>query len=202
MPAPSQKFRPITFDLSGGPVTAFADMVIRPEELIWTEPTQITVHNTLAGAWADAFDRGVATIRLAGHTGWREEGGGGEAQFHHLRQSVFQGWNDSRAALVAGGQDPAAVELIFTDDLDQREALVAPKSFTLKRSKARPLLMMFNIELIVLADAGQPTGIRQDPIAQALGAFQQGADLIDALADELEAMFDDEGVLDLGGLFF
>jgi hypothetical protein len=176
---PSQRFRPIGFSLTGGPITGTADLVIRPEELTWTEPTRLTVHQTLAGAWADAFDRGVATIRLSGHTGWHggspTSGFSGEAAFANLRQTVFQGWNDSRAQLVAGGQDPAAVELIFTDELDRRSALVAPKTFTLRRHKSRPLLMMYNIELLVLADAGQPTGGGTDAFGGLLGNFAAGA---------------------------
>lgn len=189
----SQRFRRVGFDLSGGGAAGFADLTIRPEELTWVEPSRIAVQQTLAGAWADSFDRGVATIRISGHTGWHggPPGGGGlsgEGQFMNLRQTAFQGWHDARAALVAGGQDPAAVEMIFIDELDSREALVAPKVFTLRRSKTRPLLMMYVIELLVLADAGIPTA-GGDPVAAAAGEFAGGAQALSAIAGALGGLF-------------
>lgn len=188
---PSQKFRRIGFDLSGGGAAGQAELVIRPEELTWVAPSRIAVQQTLAGAWADSFDRGVATIRISGHTGWHGgsplNGGvtSGEAAFQNLNEVAFQGWHDARSALAAAGQDVAAVEMIFIDELDRREALVAPKVFTLRRSKTRPLLSMYVIELLVLADAGQPTGGGADAFAGALGNFLQGASELTGIANNI-----------------
>lgn len=193
---PSQKNRRITFDLSGGGAAGTVDMVIRPEELTRVEPSRLSVQQTLAGAWADAFDRGVATIRISGHTGWHgaaaSTGGGlsGEAQFQTLRTTAFQGWHDARGALVAAGQDPAAVEMVFIDELDRFSALVAPKVFTLRRSKTRPLLMMYVIELLVLQDLGDPGGGGAggglgDAIAALFGDFLGGGDQIAGLVGQI-----------------
>jgi hypothetical protein len=195
---PSQRNRRISFDLSGGGADATMDLVIRPEELTRVEPSRLSVQQTLAGAWADAFDRGVATIRISGHTGWhggsaRGGAGGlsGEAQFQNLRTTSFQGWHDARSALVAGGQDPAAVEMLFIDELDRFSALVAPKVFTLRRSKTRPLLMMYVIELLVLQDLGDPgpggggAGGPGDAIAQAFGDFLAGAGALQGIAGDI-----------------
>lgn len=194
---PSQKNRRISFDLSGGGAGGTVDLVIRPEELTRVEPSRLSVQQTLAGAWADAFDRGVATIRISGHTGWHggpargSTGLSGEQQFQNLRTTSFQGWHDARAAVVAGGGDPAVVEMIFVDELDRFSALVAPKVFTLRRSKTRPLLMMYVIELLVLQDLGDPGpgggggGGPGDFIGQLFGDFLGGANALQGLAGQI-----------------
>ena len=185
---PSQRNRRITFDLSGGGAAGTVDMLIRPEELTRVEPSRLAVQQTLAGAWADSFDRGVATIRISGHTGWH----GGEAAFQGLRTTAFQGWHDARAALVAGGQDPAAVEMVFVDELDSFTALVAPKVFTLRRSKTRPLLMMYVIELLVLQDLGNGGaaggGGPLDAVAAAFGDFFGGAEELAGIAGQVQGI--------------
>ncbi|KAA5611573.1 hypothetical protein F1189_13495 [Rhodovastum atsumiense] len=178
-------------------------MALRPEELTWIEPTRLTVQNTLGGAWADHWDRAVQTIRISGHTGWRPTGGlggggGGEAAFISLRDTSFQVWNDTRTAIARGGGDPNVVRLEFVDALDMRAALVAPRVFTLKRSKTSPLLQRYNIELLVLQDLALPTGVA-DPINAAINAataFVGGAMALDGVAGAIDA-----GLNNLGGLF-
>jgi hypothetical protein len=131
------------------------DLTIRPEELTRFEPSRLAVQQTLGGAWIDGFDRGIITIKINGHTGWRSEddgGGGGEEAFQRLRAQSFTGWHLERAALIAAGTDPSPVTLVFVDSLNGYVDIVAPKSFTLRRSKSRPLLLMYSIEMLVLAD--------------------------------------------------
>lgn len=188
---PSQKDRPIS--ISGNYGLGFFLFPIRPETLTRHEPSRIAVQQTLGGAWADCFDRGVAVIRMEGHTGWH--GGApdsaipGEAQWQMLRIQGFEGWHAERDAVIQGGGDPDSVQMVLTDTLNGFVDLVAPKSFTLRRSKQRPLLMMYTIELLVL-----------QPLASVGAAF--GA-VAGAVAGALEGAIGgiEAGIADLGGLF-
>lgn len=158
---PSQTFRQIGFSLQGAPGgDADFNFGLRPEELTVSEPSRLTAQQTLGGAWADSFDRGIATITLAGHNGWR--GGllsSGEDLFLQLRATCFTGWHQARADAIAQGQDPDSVLLYFTDSLDDIASIVAPESFTLHRSKTSPLLMRYSIKLLVLGPADGPESI-------------------------------------------
>lgn len=184
MPPPLQMNRPIGFI---GSHTAPVNLTIRPEELTRFEPSRLAVQSTLGGAWADSFDRGIATIKISGHTGWRGAGaaglglGGlsGEAQFQTLRTNAFVGWHNARAQIVASGGDPSVVTLTFVDTLNLFSDIVAPKSFTLRRSKSRPLLMMYSIEMLVLDDAASP-------LAAATGVIQGLANGVLAQAAQIE----------------
>lgn len=196
---PDQRVRPIGFRLSGGGAAGLHMMAVNPEDLNWGEPTRLTAQNTLGGAWADHWDRAIATIRIAGNTGWRPpgSGGGGEAAFVNLRDTVFEQWNTRRTELARGGADPDVVRLDFVDALDLRAALVAPMVFQLKRNKASPLLQRYNIELIVLADLGSPGTIR-DAVMDGLNtplAFLGGSSALEALADGIESGLDALGEL-------
>lgn len=160
MPPPLQIGRPIGFI---GTHTLPVNLTIRPEELSRFEPSRLAVQQTLGGAWIDGFDRGIITIKISGHTGWRGAGIGGlgggfsgEAAFQNLRVNSFAAWHQARADIISGGGDPNVVQLTFIDTLNGFTDLVAPKSFTLRRSKTRPLLMMYSIEMLVLQDASIP----------------------------------------------
>ena len=153
----SQKHRPIGFYLTGGSslfgisIPTRFDLPIRPEELSRSEPSRLQVVQTLGGAWADSFGAGLRTITLGGHCGWR--GGyfiAGEDAFHTLRETVFERWHQQRREKAEAGQDPSQVKLIYTDILNDVSVEVAPKSFTLRRSRSSPLLMRYQIQLIEL----------------------------------------------------
>lgn len=193
---PDQRVRPIGFRLSGGGAAGLHMMAVNPEDLAWIEPTRLTVQNTLGGAWADHWDRAVATIRLSGHTGWRPPGNGGgaggEAAFITLRDTVFEQWNTRRTEIARGGGDPNVVRLDFVDALDLRSALVAPNLFQLKRNKNSPLLQRYHIELLVLENLGSPGAIR-DAVMDALNSpltFLGGSSALEAAADTIESGLD------------
>lgn len=142
------------------------NLTIRPEELTRSEPSRLAVQQTLGGAWADAFDRGVSTISLSGTTGWRGSFfTSGEDAFLQLRSTAFQGWHDRRAKAVSSGQDPTEVQLIFTDTLNTITSIVAPKTFVLRRSRTSPLLFRYQIQLLELGDADDPNGIIDEIIS-------------------------------------
>lgn len=160
MQPPSQRYRRIGFNLTGGQgEDARFDFVVRPEDLTRTEPSRMSVNNTLGGAWVDAFGAGVGNITISGHNGWR--GGflqSGEDLFQALRSTCFEGWHKRRADAIEAGTDPSEVELVFIDTLDRITVSVAPESFTLRRSRTRPLLIQYQMRLIELGDgSGQLT---------------------------------------------
>lgn len=133
-----------------------------------TDPSRLTVQQTLGGAWADNFGPGVPTININGHTGWRGSGllGDGLELFQELRDTVFNQWHAARKAAIAAGKDPDLVKLVFVDALDDFVSTVAPLNFTLRRSKARPLLAMYQISMICVGD-GAVAASADDPLALA-----------------------------------
>lgn len=126
-------------------------LALRPEDLTWSEPSRMAVINTFGGAWIDSFGPGIATITIAGHTGWRG-GSDGDwlARFERLHKEVFAGWHDK----TKGAADLTPLAYDFVDGLDERVAKVVPQSFTLRRSRSRPLLVQYNIQLLVIEDLG------------------------------------------------
>lgn len=163
LPSPqSQKVdvRPISFHLddsaSGERSPDAVTLAIRPEDLTRTEPSRVAIHQTLGGAWADNFGPGIGTITIAGHTGWTRRLGDqqkdGMERFIQLHDQVFKQWHERRAAAVKAGKDPDGVRLVFADALDRFMCVVAPQSFTLRRSKSRPLLCQYQIVMTVLSE--------------------------------------------------
>ena len=194
MTPPSQKYRTLSFLLTGG-VAKTADQLftfnLRPEEINVTEPSRLAVTQTLGGGFADAYGRGLRTIQLSGHNGWR--GGllqSGEDLYASLKATVYDGYHDRRAACVQNGLNPNQVQLLFTDNLDTIHDSVAPMVFSLRRSRSRPLLMMYSIQLTSLGPANQPLGLL-DQIINALSnplKYIEGALGLSGLASQLASL--------------
>lgn len=150
--------RPISFLLddaaSGTGAPEALTLYVRPEDLTRSDPSRVNVVQTLGGAWADSFGAGVPMITIAGNTGWRRDQGGedGEDRFRVLRDQVFDQWHKRRAQAVSKGADPSGVKLVFADALDNFAVTVAPLNFTLRRSRSRPLLLQYQIQMAVLSD--------------------------------------------------
>jgi hypothetical protein len=101
----------------------------------------------------------MATINISGHTGWRRAAApstnndDGIARFTKLKSICYDAWHAARKNALAAGLDPqATVQLIFSDKLDNFSSIVAPMDFILRRSRTRPLLMQYQISLMVLND--------------------------------------------------
>lgn len=169
-PAPSSQksgIRPISFVLvdnsnpTGSILASNAlTLYIRPEDLTRGDTSRINVQQTLGGvAWADNFGPGVPTINISGHTGWRPPADialgtdDGVARFKKLKDQVFNNWHARRKIAIQNGKDPdTTVQLQFADQLDSITAVVAPMNFVLRRSRSRPLLMQYQISMIVTQD--------------------------------------------------
>lgn len=152
--------RPISFLLddgvSGAGSAEAVSLYVRPEDLTRQDPSRVNVNQTLGGAWVDSFGAGVPIITISGHTGWRRDQSGedGEGRFLILRDQVFDQWHERRAAAVRAGRDPTEVQLIYSDALDDMAVVVAPMAFQLRRSKSRPLLLQYQIQMAVLGEVG------------------------------------------------
>ena len=137
-----------------------SDFAIRPEDLNYQQPSRLNVQQTFGGAWADSYGAGLRTISMSGHTGWRGSlTMNGEDLFYALRDTVMTGWHSRREAAARNGIDPADVRLSFVDTLDDFSGTVAPRSFTLRRSRASPLLMRYQLQLVVLDDGNDATTV-------------------------------------------
>lgn len=152
----TQKDQPISFLLFDygephDPLVAYQDLIIRPEEMTWQDPSRLSVTQTLGGAWLDDFGAGVSSINLSGHTGWRGSySADGTAIFARLRDVVFAEWHRRRSERPNDASGPDDVQLVFADQLNNRAVVVAAQSFQLRRHKSRPLLSTFNISLLAL----------------------------------------------------
>lgn len=148
--------RPISFllqDLSNGNDLTTVQMNIRPADLTRVEPSRASVQQTFGGAWMDNFGVGIRKVNISGHTGWRGDGtGDGMAIFKKLNNTVFTAWHAKRKQAIDAGRDPESVQLIFADLLDDFAYVVSPDSFVLRRNKASPLLMQYQISMTVLSE--------------------------------------------------
>jgi hypothetical protein len=120
-----------------------------------SDPSRITTTQTLAGAWSDNFGPGIPTITISGHTGWHRSQEGtdtpdGLQRFKNLRAQVFDDWHSRKQDAIKAGRDPDLIQLIFADKLDDFVCVVAPQVFVLRRSKAQPLYVQYQISMIVL----------------------------------------------------
>jgi hypothetical protein len=155
---PNQKaeVRPISFilhDTARGTAPVERKLVVRPEDLTRPEASRLTAHHTLGGAWIDSFGQGLPTVQISGTTGWGQGNlPNGQEEFKALHKMIYTDWHKARADLVSNGQDPDKIKLIFNDQLDDFTWLVAPTQFVLRRHKSRPLLSMYQINLLYVSD--------------------------------------------------
>lgn len=155
--------RPISFLLDNlGILSEPVFLSIRPEDLTRTEPSRVAVHQTLGrevSGWVDNFGAGLPSATIAGHTGWRANGGSdvdGATAFEQLNQLVMHDFHAAKQAAIDAGMDPAGVRLLFVDTLDQFAWSVVPQNFVLRRSRSRPLLFQYNISLQATSDSIEP----------------------------------------------
>lgn len=146
--------RPISFLLqNGGAFGAPVTLKIRPTDLTKTEPSRITVNQTLGRdvqGWADNFGAGLPSVVISGHTGWRsggQSGMDGAQAFEQLNNLVVHDYHAAKQRAIDTGVDPATVKLLFIDMLDNFCWNVAPTTFVLRRSRSQPLLFNYNMTM-------------------------------------------------------
>jgi hypothetical protein len=185
---PDQRYLTIAFHLTGGGMDLDFALNVRPEDLSVPESSRAEVQQTLGGAWGDVWGKGLPLITLNGNTGWR--GAflmSGVDAFFALKTVIFDEWHSRRLKLVQQGQDPNQVKLIYADALNQRTDYVIPMSFVLRRSKGRPLLYNYSIQLKVVGDASasqslldEITGALNNPLRFLAGIAGLGDAVIEA----------------------
>lgn len=148
--------RPISFvlhDMATQQAPSEIRLVIRPEDLSIAYPSRVSVTQTLGGAWADSFGKGVPTVNISGITGWRGgDKGDGLALFSELHSAIWEKWHKARADALKQGLDPDLVKMIFSDALDGVTWAVVPNQFVLKRNKSRPLLAQYQLSMTFVSD--------------------------------------------------
>ncbi len=168
---------------------------LRPEELTRTDISRSTVTQTLGGAFIDSFGKGLPTVQISGHTGWRGRTAAemGPAYFEKLKKFVYDDWHTSRATALKNNSDPDKIKLIFSDLLDNFQWVVVPMNFTLKRNTSNPLLSYYQMNLAwvsdyVAEDYGVFSGIKS--IDDILKSMDAALAKIDNFAAELESDID------------
>ena len=154
------RVRPISFLLDiHGSVSDPITLPIRPEDLTRTEPARAAVHQTLGrevSGWVDNFGEGLPSVNISGTTGWHYNpslGRDGVQSFEALNEMVVHRYSQFRQISIDTGLNPAGVKLLFVDLLDNFCWSVVPTTFVLRRSKSRPLLMQYNINLQAVSTA-------------------------------------------------
>jgi len=211
-PIQTASYAPISFvfhNTADGSKPIVQTMAVRPEELTRSDASRLNVTQTLGGAWADNFGQGLPTIQIAGTTGWGQGAmPDGYQAFLALYKLIYVGWHQARAGLVKSNQDPNLVKLIFDDQLNGYTWVVAPTQFVLKRSKSRPLLSQYQINLTyVSADIASTMAVvkqmnadKQQAAIASLGAtYTEFSAFVKSLNSSITAFFGpiQQGVNDL-----
>lgn len=146
------------FDAGDGSRLREHKLLIRPEDLTVTYPSRTTVVQTLGSEpFVDSFGEGVRQISLSGITGYRvpndKRGYSARDELQAINNIFNVEWHAARKNAIANGRDPRTVELFYVDVLNGLTWLVVPMSFTLRRSKSRPLLHSYSLSAVRLRDA-------------------------------------------------
>ena len=201
MPTITQRalFRPIMFTLMDTGGSGLGALPLpwlcypRPEELTYIDPSRCTVHQTLGGAWVDGFGAGLTQIQISGNTGWGQGSNPpGELQFHLAYNVMYKQWHQKRLNAVMAGKDPDTVKLILVDTLNFYYGVCVPMAFTLKRSRSRPLLYLYNINLIMVGNTISSISSKAGGLLDKVGSAIGGAisDISSGISDSLEGLAD------------
>ncbi|MFL5901000.1 MAG: hypothetical protein ACJ75S_07350 [Solirubrobacterales bacterium] len=195
MSTPQQKAedRPISFvlhNMAKGEDPIELTMVIRPEDLTRSDTSRMSVTQTLGGGFVDNFGPGIPTVQISGHTGW---GSGsrpdGRQAFFELHDQIFSQWHQQRAQAVKDNLNPDRVKLIFNDVLDSFTWVVAPQNFVLRRSRSRPLLSQYQINLTwVSYDVAETLSALDALKAKQLGSGLKKLNALESLAASIKSI--------------
>lgn len=186
----SQKERTIFFRTADkGGIGKGHTLSINPEDLTISEPSRVSVQQTLGAAWVDNFGPGLRTITISGTTGWRAKKIGGldwEAEFKSLYDEAFANWHLLRETQIKAGLDPNDIKMEFVDTLDGITVYVVPQNFVLKRSKARPLLVQYNISMCVESEISKEVNDGAPPLPDLKKTDESFLGSLNSLAESIE----------------
>lgn len=135
--------------------------ILNPEQLTQEEPNRVSVMQTKSSAWVDDFGGGLVNIAFKGTTGFKNQSGigtDGFDQFKTLRDMIRQYYFKQTPGTEVKEED----ELLFFNHTDGEAWVVVPKVFSLMRSVSRPLLYLYDIQLVAIRPATLPTYIREE----------------------------------------
>lgn len=121
--------------------------ILNPEEYQQTEISRSTITQTMGGGWIDAFGAGLMEITLKGSTGFKNTSGNpsdGFERFKQLRDLIRSVYSN-----VKMGEEVKDL-MKFYNYTDNEYWEVYPSRFQLMRSKSKPLLYMYDIQLTAL----------------------------------------------------
>ncbi|MCK7579787.1 MAG: hypothetical protein MZV65_31600 [Chromatiales bacterium] len=119
----------------------------------YTHPTRASAINTLGGAYVDDFGTAIVDITLRGNTGYKlgliSLGAidSGDIALFNLRNALVDQYHQLRADRARSGQDPEQIELLLVDTLNLALWKCYPRQFQLQRSRQRPLLYQYVLQL-------------------------------------------------------
>lgn len=129
---------------------------VNPEDYTQKEPNMATITNTKGGAWIDAWGAGITEITIKGITGVKGTGGK-DVDTGYKRWKELRNLFRSVYAAVTDGQE--ITELIrfynFTDN-EFFYCYPSQAGIELYRSKSRPHIYQYTINLWVIRKIGDP----------------------------------------------
>lgn len=129
--------------------------IMNPEQYTQTEPGKAQVTQTKSGGWIDDFGAGINAISIKGTTGLGRQTSSnltGFNKFKELRDIIRKYYYKA----APGTDITTDKELIFHNYTDGEDWIVVPKVFSLFRSINRPLLYLYDIQLVCIRPANQP----------------------------------------------
>ncbi len=147
----------LVIDQSSWKILRQHTLIINPQEYTQQEPVRAQVVQTIGGAYVDDFGRGLPTVSMQGHTGWRlkpmPDGTGmqdGFQAFKALRNDVFRYFTDSMGAIRKYLRNPF-VEMRWYNWAEDEFYSIQPTNFMLQRSVSQPLYYQYTFEFTCLA---------------------------------------------------
>lgn len=183
-----QNDRHVTLALvEAGNITATLTLPVNPEQLQVELPLRQTLSQTFEGAWLDVFGPGIGRIVIRGTTGYRVSPLTG-IDGHYAYKALEELIQARFARAVREAADPRQVYLVFINEVDQAIYKVWPMGEPrLIRSKQRPLLYEYDIQLVILEDmlAGRPPRPASEALARSLNDEAYREHLVRLAAREL-----------------
>jgi len=166
IPTP-QKDRTFNISLYDGTRLVAAHVLnINPETITYDSPSRTLVHRTEGGIYADDYGLGITTLSLSGITGWhakRDIDGkyrDGFQAYKRIYKDIYLQFKKlseeaKKSGKVAKGFKVNGAHIKIVDELNDKtiRCIFGKRGYTLNRSKTRPLLFQYDMDLVIIWDA-------------------------------------------------
>ena len=157
---------------------------VNPEDYTQSIPNRITVTQTKGGAWLDAWGSGIVEISIKGTTGVGGRGKNidkGYQRWRELRAMFTQVFN----AIKDGEEVKELIKLYNYTDNEYWYCYPSQSGIELYRSKSRPHMYQYSINLLGIREIGQPetsSGVIGNPNSSTATASTTGNSLSNTTA--------------------